>query len=239
MTLHTLRVAGIATMLAMVSSNAGAQGIPVYDNAQNVNQLQELVHMVEQIENMAQQLEAAREGNLAITGTRNMGSLLNGSTEARMRRYAPDSLEDLINITESGNVSSSAYGTRSTYNRLYSEVNPVTTAELNPSNPSYTSAVAYERNVNTTLAAMAATDGAYGNAARRTETYEAMLSELNNTPDMKASIDLQTRANIENGMVLNELTRLLAIQTQLLAAENNQEIADTREVYDRHADPLD
>jgi type IV secretion system protein VirB5 len=224
-------------IFSMLSGTATAQGIPVYDNAQNVNQLQEIAHMVQQIETMADQLEAAKEGNLAITGTRNMGSLLNGRTEANMRRYTPDSLEDLIHIGTSDHVPATAHGVRSTYNRLYNAAKPLTSVELNPSNPSYVSAVAYERNVNTTMAAMAATDGAYSNATKRNETYEAMLSELNNTPDMKASIDLQTRANIENGMVLNELTRLMALQTQLLAAENNQDIADTREVYDRHAYP--
>lgn len=51
---------------------------------------------------------------------------------------------------------------------------------------------------------MAASEQAYNRISNRINTYENMLDELNNTTDLKASVDLQARI-AENGMILNEL----------------------------------
>lgn len=56
----------IAGMLS--SNNAFAQGIPVYDNTQYINQMKEIAHMLEQLEQAKKQYEA-------VTGGRGMGSL--------------------------------------------------------------------------------------------------------------------------------------------------------------------
>ena len=54
---------------------------------------------------------------------------------------------------------------------------------------------------------MAASEQAYNNIAARIQTYETLLNELNNTTDLKASVDLQARISAENGMILTELMR--------------------------------
>lgn len=216
----------MTSALATGATAAYAQGIPVYDNTQNINQLKEIANMVEQLERMQQQIERQTEMRDAMSGSRNMGDLLNGSIERDMRRYTPDRLADLI---AGQNMSS---GAQNTYSRLSSEYKPLDSSEYDPNGTNHPTAKAYERQVQTTFAAMSASEGAYNNAAKRTENYETMLVELNNTADIKAAIDLQTRTNIENGIVLNELTKLISLQVQQDAARTNQELADRRLTHD-------
>lgn len=221
-----LAIAAMTTALTTGATATSAQGIPVYDNAQNVNQLKEIANMVEQLDRMQKQIERQTEMRDAMSGSRNMGDLLNGSIERDMRRYTPDQLEDLLAGQNLGG------GVQNSYTRLNNEYKPLNASEYDPNGTNHPTSKAYKRQVDTTFAALAASEGAYNNATKRTENYETMLDELNNTADIKAAIDLQTRANIENGMVLNELTRLISLQVQQDAARTNQELADKRLTYD-------
>lgn len=221
-----LAIASMTTALATLSTTASAQGIPVYDNAQNINQLKEIANMVEQLNRMQDQLDTQIQMREAMSGGRNMGDLLNGNLERDMRRYTPNQLEDMLEGKNFGGAQSEVGGA---YARLNTEYDPLTSAEYGSNHPS---AKAYQKQVQTTFAALSASEGAYNNAAKRTDNYEAMLTELNSTTDIKAAIDLQTRANIENGMVLNELTKLISLQMQQEAARTNQELADRRLTYD-------
>lgn len=224
-----LTIAAMTTALASGATTAGAQGIPVYDNTQNINQLKEIANMIEQLDNMQDQLRRQTEMRDAMSGGRNMGDLLNGSIERDMRRYAPDQLEDLM---MGKNMGGSQSGVQNAYTRLNNDFKPLTPAEYDPYGQNHPRSKAYERQVQSTFAALSASEGAYNNAAKRNENYETILEELNTTTDIKAAIDLQTRANIENGMVLNELTRLISLQMQQEAARTNQELADRRLTYD-------
>ena len=217
---------------------AQAQGIPVYDNSQNLNQLQEIAHMIEQIDTLQKQYDAQLDAIAAVTGTRDMGSFANGDLEYDMRRYAPDDMGDLLNIMNAGSLPSSTSGVKGTYSNLKNQYAPLTTAEINPYNPDYPTAKAYEQQTNSTYAAIATSEAAYNTASARRKTYEDMLEELDKAPDMKASADLQVRSTIENGLVLAELTRLIALQTQLLAAQSNQELTTRREAYDDNQYPI-
>ena len=55
-----------------------------------------------------------------------------------------------------------------------------------------------------------------------------MLSELNNSDDLKTSVDLQARIAAENGIALNELMRLNAIRIQQDASIDNETLMNSR-----------
>lgn len=54
--------------------------------------------------------------------------------------------------------------------------------------------------------------------------YEAFREELRLTADMKASIDLNTRVAIENGLLLSQLLSAQAMNNQLMSAEQLKQI---------------
>lgn len=121
-----------------------------------------------------------------------------------------------------------ALGAQGLYSSFYQTYNPLSGAESMTQDPTGPIAQALDRRTETTYAAMAAGEEAYNNAADRIETYETLLSELDKTTDLKASVDLQARIAAENGMAVNELTRLNAIQIQQKAAEDNEALTGYR-----------
>lgn len=200
---------------------AGAQGIPVYDNSVWIIGGQQLA---EQAAN-----RALMEANLA--GKRKYGELLNGNVDKDTRRYAPQSMNELLNAMNA-DLPSSTSEVRSIYGKLNQEYSPLTASQLTPGNPTHPTAVAYERQVNTTFAAMAASETAYNNAEVRTQNFERIMDELNNTEDLKSSVDLQTRAIIESGLVNAEQVRLNALQIQLEASQSNEQLAARKRNYE-------
>lgn len=222
-------LAGIACLI--LTTTAHAQHA-VYDAQNNANQLKELSHMVSQLDEMRRQYEQLMEQTEAMTGERGMGDLLNGGIQNDMRHYTPDQMRQLLDIQNQSGLPASTNAVRGSVSGLRERFNPASANEIDPDNPDYAPYQAQTEKANTTYAAMAVADGAYDTASERTNSYETMLDQLNNTADLKASIDLQTRANVENGLVLNELTKLMALQTRLLASQANEEVTSRRAVID-------
>jgi len=207
--------------LVFINPTAKAQGIPVYDNASLLQTVTQLKQMAEDYQKQIEQLDESIKQTGAITGTRNMGSFANGQLEAELRRYLPNTWQDTMNMINAGNTSG-------IYSDLYNTYHPITGAEFMTSDPNGAIATALDRKTGTTYAAMAASEQAYNNIEKSVVRYEAMLSELNNTDDLKASIDLQARIAVENGLVLNELMRLKTIEIQQQAASDNQSLTNQR-----------
>jgi len=224
-------------LAVLVPTSAQAQGIPVYDASSFTQFVTQLQQMSEDYQKQLEQLDEAIKQTNSITGTRNMGSLANDALAANLRRYLPTSWEDTMNMINASGLPDGALGTQSLYNDLYTTYGPVSGADFMATDPTGPIAQAVDRKTNTTFAAMAASEQAYNNIAGRIETYEALLNELNNTTDLKSSTDLQARISAENGMILNELVRLQAIQMQQQAAKDSEELttyrhADSANKYD-------
>jgi type IV secretion system protein VirB5 len=212
----------IIMLLALYPLPALAQGIPVYD-ASNFGQLiSQLDQMSKEYQKQLEQLDQAVQQTNAVTGTRNMGALANSPLEAELRRFLPNTWQDTMRMIDAGNLPNGALGTQSLYSSLYKTYQPITGAQLMTQDPTGSIAQAFDRKTQTTYAAMAASEQAYNNAATRTETYDTLLGEIDKTPDLKASIDLQARISAENGMALNDIMRLHAIEIQQRAAQDSE-----------------
>ena len=220
----------VSTAFCCLTVNAEAQGIPVYDNTANIKLIEQYLNSQEQLGVMVDQYEQGIKEFEAMTGTRHMGSYANTSEDALLRRYTPDNMQDFLDGTEGGMLPP---GIAASYNQQQERYQPLTASQLNPDQPQRPEVQAYEQQVSATFAANAASEAAYNNAANNLQTYEGLLNELDgNTPDLKASVDLQTRANIQNGLLMNEILKQNALLMQLRAAENTQNMAATRQAYD-------
>jgi type IV secretion system protein VirB5 len=227
MKILNLVILSVAIIL-LQSADAKAQGIPVYDNAGFVQLIAQVNAMADDYQKQLEQLdEAVRQSN-AMTGSRNMGDVANGLLEQQLREYLPNTWQDTMNIINSGNVPNGALGTQSIYNDLYNDFSPLSGADLMPSDPASNVAKAIDRRTGTTYAALSASEQAYNNVPVRMQTYNTLLSELNNSDDLKTSVDLQARIAAENGVALNELMRLNAIRIQQDASIDNETLMNSR-----------
>ena len=123
----------------------------------------------------------------------------------------------------------SGEGTQSLYNGYYTTYAPVTGATAITRDPAGPIAQALDRKTETTYSSMAASEQSYNSVTPRITTYETLLKQVDTTTDLKASVDLQSRISAENGLTLNELLRLNAIQVQQKAAEDNQQLTALRQ----------
>lgn len=226
MTVKKLILGCVAGLTFINISIVYAQGIPVYDNSQFLQSVQQTANMLKQIEQMAkdyqkqvEQLEESVRQTTALTGGRGMGSFMNGEQEAQLRRYLPQDWQDALN--GAGNIAGIVQ-------QLESELDVMPGAEFVSTDPNGVIAQNYDRRNQTAITAMAASQQAYNTMQQRIGGYEAMLSELDNTQDLKASVDLLARISIENGLILSELMRMNAIQMQVQASRDVQEITSAR-----------
>ncbi len=210
------------------NTQAYAQGIPVYDAASFAQFITQLDKMAQDYQKQLEQLQEATRQTQALTGTRGMGSLVNGDFERSLRQYVPDDWSQTMQLLDAGNLPPGALGTQNIYSQLYNDYAPISGSDFISGDPSGPVAQSLDRRTATTYAAMAASEQAFNNISARMQTYETLLEELNNTDDLKASLDLQARITAENGLILSELMRLSTIQTQLRASAGNEDLVNYR-----------
>jgi type IV secretion system protein VirB5 len=221
----TLCIIGISS----ISLPLYAQGIPVIDPASIAQAVLQLEQMRLEYQRQYEQLQQATRQGDALTGSRNMGDLFNGSNDQSMRRALPADISAMINPS-SGSFDSSSEQVRSTFSLLQQQFQPVNTTDFgtNANLPWHQS---YQQHTNLTHSSMAASQESYNNVAQRMQTYEGFLTELNNSPDMKTTADLQARIAVENAILMNEMIRLLSLQMQQQTAADNKDVTSVRSLH--------
>lgn len=208
--------------------DVNAQGIPVYDAASFTQMISQIDAMAKDYQKQMEQLDEAIKQSKALTGPRYAGDLFNSPLEQHLRAYLPNTWQDTMNIINAGNLPGSASATQGIYADLMTVYAPLSGSDVYKADPSGPLSQALDRRTGTTFAALAASEQAYNTIAQRIEIYERFLDELNNTEDLKASVDLQARISAENGMILTELMRINAIAMQQRASLDNESLASRR-----------
>jgi type IV secretion system protein VirB5 len=218
-----------ASLATLPPGGANAGGIPVIDTGNIAKAVLQLEQMKAQYQRQFRQLEQATRQADAMTGTRNMGHLHNAPSDQKMRRALPSDIDALLDPS-SGTFGASAQQVRTMFHLLQEQYQPVATEEFgyNATLPWHQS---YEHHSTMTHSSLAASHTSYNNVAPRMATYEAFLAELNSTQDVKATADLQARIAVENGILMNEMIRLLSLQIQQKAAADNAHIGSVRSLH--------
>ena len=229
-----MRLARFLTV-AVVALSAGVpaaygQGIPVID-ATNVVQTtitaQQAIEQVRQLQEayqtQLQELDQAVAQVQAMTGSRGLGGLVNGTVEHDLRRYLPDTWLDTLQVLEATGVPASAADVERIFRDLNERYDVATAEDYAPDDPDTPTAQAHQRTTETGYATLATSEAAFDQTGRRVSAYETFLAELDRTGDVKASIDLMARIAAENGLTTNELLRLQAINLQLQGTVTTQQ----------------
>ena len=223
-----------ATMLT-IPTVATAQ-IPVTDATQIGQNIQDLAHevtkikhMVTQIEQLKSQITELQKHTEALTGDYDLSSLANSDLFKELRRLESD-LNDILSIADGGGTGPIAELGREAleeYGILEGVALFPNESDDNP-NPLL---VAHDKSRNVIAAGAGTARATIAGADRRVDVYEAFIEEIDSTPNAKASSDLHARILAENGLLMNELLRVTAmnleLQQTLLARELASDQADT------------
>jgi type IV secretion system protein VirB5 len=180
-----------------------AGGIPVFDAAGVAQAIETVVQLKQQVESLKKQYDA-------ITGSRNLGDILNNPA---LREYLPSDWANIYDKVQSGQ-----------YKGLSGAATAIKDAEKLYSTGTGTG---QQRIYDTLASNKAMTQTAYQNTIDRLNNIQQLMKQINSAKDTKAAADLQNRIATENAMIQTEQTRLnLMVQLQqaeMKLAEQQQE----------------
>jgi len=201
--LRSLRAHALGGILLAVSCGTTQAQVPVHDVQSTARQvafhLEALAKYVDQIALLKQQLDSAQAQLQAITGSRNLGDILNNPA---IRRSIPPDLRDV-------------------YSRLGSSVNSLNgSVERIMGEESFASSVDFsvnQQSLQSRIERMGATAKAVALQANeglqlRLDQLDALQAEINKTEDPKAISELQARIQIELGNIQVDQARLQVVQ---------------------------
>ncbi|TPE47315.1 type IV secretion system protein [Amaricoccus solimangrovi] len=210
----TFRAAAVlATLVGTlpISGPASAQGVPVFD-ASNVAQA------IEQVRQGVEMIERAQQQINALTGPRGMSLLMNSATDVAARGAA-DSFPDLVEGAATGR---DILGNTT---RIVASINRIkANFDLGGLGDFASSDLAQYRSLATlggsSLAAMATGEDSYARANEAMARVTALVPRIDANTDVKAAIDFNTRVQIEQIQMTNELLRVLAAQANAQGAQS-------------------
>ena len=248
-----------ASILAVVSalftaSPAHTSGIPTFDGANVSQALAQLIQMklthgveegqldklgervreaIKTVTALRRQIDQLERQYESLTGSRGMGGLLNGTTEKKARRIA-DTLGD-INATlfETGLPGSNPLTAQITNLRDTYQI--PNAADLFDQTHVPAKVAAHNFASASTSTAIVLSEDAFTRANTSVARVESLLASVDATPDLKASVDINTRMMAELAFMIADRTRLDAASSQMQAALANETLRD-RETGKRRLD---
>lgn len=206
--ISTLRITAVAVTLA--TGAAHAQGVPTYDAASIAQAIAQLDQMRQDYANQLEQLES-------MTGDKAIAGILNSAPDIAARESA-DSLSAIMSGAMTG---SSIPGNSSGLTARIDELKG--TFALPDINAFLTSDTPQDRAIATQagagLAAVATAEDTYARANTSMGRVNQLIGQIDDTADLKASVDYNTRMLGEIAVLLNESLRLQAAQTNAAGTE--------------------
>lgn len=198
----SLTIAVIVAIAGLSSPNtANASGIPVIDAAnmtQNLmNHVEDVAKFVEQIEQLKAQLTQMQQQYDALTGTRNLGDILNNPA---FKDYLPADWQNVYKSLQNGGYSGltgTAAAIRNA-NRLFDTC----AAKQGEAK------TLCERAASKAAQDKAFADEAFDSARSRWDQIEALMRKVNETHDPKGIAELQARITAETAAIQNEQVKM-------------------------------
>jgi hypothetical protein len=225
MTMPMVRVAALAAALG-AAAQADAQGVPVIDSsaiAQLVQQFQQLQRdyavQVDQFNKLQEQYVLLQQQYAAVTGPRGVGGLLNTVNDIR-NRSAADTLGSILDGSISGDFSAMTGNVARITARLEdlrTEYDLGGIGDFAGADNASDRAIASSAGAG--MAAIATADDTYARSSESTTRVNALIDQIDATPDIKASTDLNTRMLAEVAVLLNETLRVQAATANAMGAD--------------------
>lgn len=178
----------------------------------NVDQLETL----KDVKNLNEALKEVGEKQLsAVTGHYNLGNLYNSSHDQAERLWSDENWQRVLEQASGGNSARFRELLKSYHDRY-----PTLSQNQITQFSNTLKAKTYSDNARTNLAGLSVSEYSYNAVQDRIKKLQGLLNQIEQTPNQKASLDLQARILAEIGFVQLELLRLQSVQTQLTAMHN-------------------
>ena len=202
----------LAITAAAAPQAARASGVPVFDGAAATQWIQQIIEMGKQLSEMEAQTGKLEDIISDLTGSRDMSGLLNSTADGAARRYADTDLSGFIDLAAgAGGLSSNAGDLATAAQSIISTYGLRPGAEMIPSAPAGPRAKSIDLAQGTTLAAMTVGESAFNGSSERLAAIEGLIGAIDGTPDLKASVDLNTRMQAQVALLLNEMLTVQAL----------------------------
>ncbi|KAA0017434.1 type IV secretion protein [Salinicola corii] len=195
------KIAGVALAATVaLSQPAMAGGIPVIDVSNLTQQILQVQHMLNQIEQLKSQLETANKELDSMSGVRGLGNVIDSAYDTAVNV----DLNQVLN--DAGIRGASEHGLTGDVADLYDSGNQNTATWLGQSQKSLEQ------------------------TQERFSELTGLVTEVNNSPDQKDVLDLQARIGAEQVMLQNEMAKLSMLRSQAEAnqAMHNQRVQQMR-----------
>ena len=221
----------LALSLGMAIPSAHAQGIPVIDTSQIAQvvaslrqQLKDYEEQLKQLATMKEQLDNMRARLEAITGPKGISQLLNGAADKLAREAAPD-LASIADAAISGaGIGGNANGMKTLIDGLRSRFDLGDLATFDGSTVPADKAIASL--AGSGMAAVATADDGYKRANAAMGRVTALIGRIDAAPDLKASVDTNTRVQAEIAVLLVELIRVQSAAAHTAGMQSLQTARD-------------
>jgi type IV secretion system protein VirB5 len=199
---------------ALGGGQARAQGIPVIDVANLVQSLEQVLDDATAIENQVQQIRQMENQLKSINGLRNLGQVFNNPL---LHNYVPSDAYTVVNAVDTGGysgLSSTAKALRDAgmiYNCMDRSGEARTSCQATLAQPYQQKGLLQD---------------AMKSAAGRLAQINALMDQINATPDQKAVQEIQARIGAENALLSHEMTQIQMLQGM---ADSEERIARSQE----------
>ena len=214
--IHHLKVA--ATMCALAtafgSPQTQAQGIPVYDNANLLQTVQQLANDITKINNQVQQITQLQNQLNSLNGSRNLGNVFN---DPRLRNYVPAEAYAALNAVNSSGYSGLS-GTAKSLRDTGMVYNCMDLAGAARTRCQAALAQPYQHK--------GLLQDAMRAAAGRLTQISALMEQINATTDQKSVQEIQARIGAENALLAHEASQVQMLQGM---ADSEERIARSRD----------
>jgi len=211
----------ITLCLLLVSVQVKAGGIPTFDAVNNVqtvitavqnvqqvaNQYEQIQNQIDQFRMLDRQLTLQIEQFRSITGSYDIGTLLNSDEYQAARRFVPREWDQTIDLIEG------LYGGEG-LDSLRGHIDNAQSDDINYAvdelyrDTATDDAQQYVKESNAVVAQISVGKSTYARSMQRIEDMEVLTGEIDSATDLKAAIDLQNRIQAEKGILTAELIRL-------------------------------
>jgi type IV secretion system protein VirB5 len=227
--------------ICCLSQNITAQ-IPTTDVVAMTQRIEEYMQMVEQLNTLERQAALAGEqiaqGDLlqaTFTGSRGMSDLLNTPSMREARAALPENMTSVLSSMANGRIpigSSEMLANIEAILGLYDLVSTGSSNQRLGQTDRQIKDIAMNKDrTNRALISTASADQSLSYSAEASKNIYGLMERIDMTPDLKASIDLQTRLLAENSHLSNRALEMQAIEMSRnasmdLAAEQKLKLQD-------------
>ncbi|WP_048307758.1 type IV secretion system protein [Halomonas sp. PR-M31] len=195
------KMAGVAIAATVgLAQPVMAGGIPVIDVSNLTQQILQVQHMLDQIDQLKSQLETANKELDSMSGVRGLGNVIDSAYDTAVN-IDPNQV-----LNDAGIRGANEHGLTGDVADLYDSGNQNTATWLGQSQKSLEQ------------------------AQERFSELTGLVAEVNNSPDQKDILDLQARIGAEQVMLHNEMAKLSMLRSQAEAnqAMHNQRVQQMR-----------